>query len=326
MNIAYFGSPKIAADLLYKLIKNQESDHNIACIFTMPDKKAGKKLELTQTEVKRLALRESIKVYDMDLKSSQDEVISLIKEEKIDLGLVFAYGALIPDEILNCVTYGFWNIHPSLLPKYRGPSPIIYPLVLGDKESGVSIIKMTNKIDSGPILRQEKIQIESNTRLELENRLIELAWRMLNELVPKQSDNKLTFTPQNGDNVTQTRLIQKEDGFISKAYIQKALNNENLTFEELPTLIREYGEKYLGFDRRSSYPASITLYNCFQGLSPWPGLWTIVTTNKGERRLKIISLKSNRDRSFEIDQVQLEGKKTVAFKIFNDAYNIFKVK
>src|SRR3989344_5706761 len=201
MNIAYFGSPKIAADLLYNLIKNQGSAYKIACVFTIEDKRAGKRLELTQTEVKKLGLELGIKVYDYELKKN---------------------------EILKSTIYGFWNIHPSLLPRYRGPSPIIYPLIMGDLETGVSVIKMTDKIDSGAILSQKKIPIKAEARPELEKRLIELAYVLLKDLIEKQSSHEeIEFTPQDEKKVTETRLINKEDGFISKELIQKALNNEN---------------------------------------------------------------------------------------------------
>ena len=325
MNIAYFGSPKIAADLLQYLIKQSGSDYKIACVFTIKDKRAGKRLELTQTEVKKLALKEGITVYDFDLKNNQNEVISLLKKHKIDLGLVFAYGALIPDDILKSTIYGFWNIHPSLLPKYRGPSPIIYPLILGDQETGTSIIKMTDKIDSGPVLSQQKISIKSEeTRFELEKCLIELSYARLKDLLAKLVDHeKIELTPQDENKATQTRLINKEDGFISKELIQKALNNENFSLEELPILVREYRKTYLELDKTGSFSASITLNNYFRGLLPWPGIWTTVITKKGSKRLKINSLRISERETFEIDQVQLEGKKPVSFKIFNNAYNIF---
>ena len=324
MNIAYFGSPKIAADLLERLIKNRKPGYKIACVFTIKDKRAGKRLELTQTEVKKLALKESITVYDLDLKNNHNEVVNLVKKHKVDLGLVFAYGALIPDDILKSAMYGFWNIHPSLLPKYRGPSPIIYPLILGDQETGTSIIKMTDKIDSGPVLSQHKLLINSQTRPELEKRLIELSYMMLKDLLAKLVDHeKIEYAPQDENKATQTRLINKEDGFISKELIQKALNNENLSLQELPILVKEYRKTYLELEKARSFSASIMINNFFRGLFPWPGIWTTVTTKKGSKRLKINSLRINEEKKFEVGQVQLEGKKPVSFKIFNNAYNIF---
>ena len=324
MNIAYFGSPKIAADLLYNLIKNQGSAYKIACVFTIEDKRAGKRLELTQTEVKKLGLELGIKVYDYELKKNKKEVVNVLKRYKIDLGLVFAYGALIPNEILKSTIYGFWNIHPSLLPRYRGPSPIIYPLIMGDLETGVSVIKMTDKIDSGAILSQKKIAIKAEARPELEKRLIELAYVLLKDLIEKQSSHEeIEFTPQDEKKVTETRLINKEDGFISKELIQKALNNENFNLEELPIVVREYRKRYLKLDKTETYSASITLYNYFRGLFPWPGIWTTIATKKGNKRLKINSLLSMNKEKFEIYQVQIEGKKPVSFRIFNNAYNIF---
>jgi len=325
MNIAYFGSPKISAGLLDLLINNQGNDYKIVCVFTNRDKKAGKRLEITQTEVKKLALSQNICVYDLDLNKNQTEVINRIKEHKIDLGLVFAYGARIPENILNSTANGFWNVHPSRLPKYRGPSPIIYPLILGDKTTGVSIIKMTNELDSGPIMAMETLIIGSQTRVQLENSLVDLSAKMLSVLITKiLMHEKIDYTVQDEKLATQTRLIKKDDGYVPKELIQKALNNESLSFEELPTLVKDFNKKYPLAEKTDSFSASITLNNYFRGLFPWPGLWTTISIKKGLKRLKIISLMNVSGENFVINQVQIEGKKPVSFKTFNDAYNIFE--
>src|SRR3990167_7295520 len=144
LKLAYFGSPDFAADFLEKLITdvsiNQLIDTRL--VITQPDQKVGRKQILTPTPVKIVAEKykrsEDTKFFAVCGFPSKNFGIKLMN---IDLAIVYAFGELIPEELLNLPKYGFWNIHPSLLPKYRGPSPIASSLINGDEITGITIIK-----------------------------------------------------------------------------------------------------------------------------------------------------------------------------------------
>lgn len=176
--------------------------------------------------------------------------------KNIDLALVYAFGQIVPKSLLGLPKYGFWCVHPSLLPKYRGPSPIAYPLILGEKKTGVTIFQMDEKVDHGPIIAQEELEIsDTDRRPDLEIKLTNLAFSMFKKIIfqltssgvnelpsnkTRKPVNPLTLKPQDNKYATSTRLLKKSDGFIPLPVLKKTLNNQPLTFEELPSLIKEY--------------------------------------------------------------------------------------
>ncbi len=203
--------------------------------------------------------------------------------------LVYAFGELIPEELLNLPKYGFWNIHPSLLPKYRGPTPIASPLINGDSITGVTIIKMDEEIDHGPIIAQESLTIDqSDRRPDLEKKLTDLGFELFKKTVFNK--DQLQIKPQNHSLATYTKKLEKSAGFIS--------------FENCKLKIGNSPED---------------LFNLFRGLYPWPGLWTILPNGK---RLKITDVDFTGEKLI-LKKVQLEGKKEIDFETFNKAYKVF---
>ena len=285
IKLAYFGSPDFAANFLEKILLDKNLPVEVKLVVTQPDQKVGRKQILTPTPVKIVAEK-----YNLNI-----ENLKLI--ENLDLCLVYAYGDLIPKELLTLPRNGFWNIHPSLLPKYRGTSPIATPLINGDKITGVTIIKMDEEIVHGPIIAQENLTIDrDDKRPDLEKKLTDLAFEMFKKTVFNK-DN-LQLKPQNNKEATYTKKLSKNDGFIEFKKIKDLLLH--------PT----------------NYKLQ-TFYNLFRGLYPWPGIWTILPNGK---RLKITGLNVVRNKnlcSLQIKRVQLEGKNEVDFKTFNDAYKIF---
>jgi len=150
--IIFIGTSEFGAIILDKLAKN---DFKPILVITTPDKPVGRKQVLTPSPVKVMAQKRKIPVEQPDkIRNLKLEIRNL----KPDLGIVAAYGNLIPKDILDIPKYGFINVHPSLLPKYRGPSPIQTAILNGDKETGVSIILMDEKMDHGPILAQRELK------------------------------------------------------------------------------------------------------------------------------------------------------------------------
>jgi len=305
LTIAYFGSPDFSADFLEKLITDITINQliEVKLVVTQPDQKVGRKQILTPTPVKLVAKKylrsEDTKFFSL-LGLGVPTVIKNfgIELKNIDLALVYAYGDLIPKKILSLPKYGFWNIHPSLLPKYRGSSPISTPLINGDKITGVTIIKMDEEIDHGPIIAQETYTIKSSDyRPDLEKKLTDLGFQMFKKLINELriTNYELKIKEQNHKEVTFTNRLSKNDGFIE--------------FGELKSLIQ----------LTTNHQSLVTFYNLFRGLYPWPGLWTILPNDK---RLKITQLKIENEKLI-IEKVQLESKSEVDFLTFNKAYNIF---
>lgn len=328
LNIAYFGSPDFSADFLEKLIIDTSIKRliEVKLVVTQPDQKVGRKQILTPTLVKKVALNfENLKIEN----SLKIENLKL-KIKKLDLVLLYAFGAIIPKELLDLPKLGFWCIHPSILPKYRGTSPMATALINGDKTTGVTIIKMDEKIDHGPIIAQEEYKIlPTDKRPDLETKLTDLAFEMFKKTINviasgakqslpagKQGQKKIAsssstprddilaaLTPQQHELASYTKKLTKQDGFI-----------------EFQKLKFSTGSNYKGHYSSSEVEK---LFNLFRGLYPWPGLWTILPNGK---RLKITDMELARNRhacSLQIKRVQLEGKKEVDFETFKKAYKIF---
>lgn len=380
LKLAYFGSPSFSADLLEQIILDKTLPVEIVLVVTQPDKPVGRKQILTPSPVKSVALKYNIEIYNQSLIyaiggatrgaplsaqgnraliGAEERQNLLHKLQSFDLSLVFAFGEIIPKDILSLPKYGFWNIHPSLLPLYRGASPIAYPLILGDNNTGVSLMLMDEKMDQGPLLAQEKIEIlPTDTRTDLEIKLTNLAFNIFKKQINKLStaknadflpghlcnntratppasltlarDKKYAFEliPQNHAHATCTYRFKKSDGFILLNTLKKMLNNKRILTEELPVFLQKYINKYMQKQAAIQLliSSSLLLLNIYNGLSPWPGLWTLIAPTRcnadRQKRLKITEMKIV-DNKPSITKVQLEGKKEVDFTTFQKAYSLF---
>ncbi len=175
-----------------------------------------------------------------DPKESISVLIEKLKNLKPDLGLVAAYGKILPKEILEIPRYGFINVHPSLLPKYRGASPIQSVILNGDKETGVTIIKIDEKMDHGPLLGKSEIRISKSETYEiLSKKLAKLGAEILIKIIPDYISGKIKLIEQDHSRATYTKIIKKEDGKI----------NWEKSAQDLERMTRAY--------------------------YPWPGVWTM---------------------------------------------------
>ena len=166
-----------------------------------------------------------------DPKESVSILIEKLNSLKPDLAVIAAYGKILPKEILDIPSYGFINIHPSLLPKYRGASPIQYTILKGDKETGVTIMEIDEKMDHGPILEKSEIQIsKSETYETLSKKLAKLGAELLIKIIPDYVLGKIKPVEQNHLKATYTKIIKKEDGKI----------NWSKSAEEIERMTRAY--------------------------------------------------------------------------------------
>lgn len=284
LRLAYFGTPDFAADFLARLVKDEDIALEVTHVITQPDRPVGRKQVLTPTPVKRQAQELGLNV----INSMRDA--DFLRE--CDLALVYAYGEIISEELLTKPKYGFWNIHPSLLPKYRGAAPVAAALINGDTQTGVTIIQLDREMDHGPILRQEKLEISPNERRpELTNRLTNLGYELFTQCAHTLISDGIQSTPQDHSAATYTKLFTKDDGLIESSQ----------------------------FTVHSSQTAS-EIFNKFRGLYPWPGIWTTVEIAGQEKRLKITDMELIGDK-LVLKKVQLEGKNEVDFATFKKAYS-----
>jgi methionyl-tRNA formyltransferase len=230
MRIIFFGTSSFAVPILKALLANFGAD--ISAVVTKPDEKAGRKQILTPPPVKQLILEiESPKV-EIFQPEKLSEIILWLKGLEPDLFIAAAYGKIIPEAILNIPRLGCLNVHPSLLPKYRGPSPIQYAILNGDEETGVTIIKMDSEIDHGPIFANCRLQIADCKfkHQDLEAKLATMGAKLLTDNLPKYLTGETKPRKQDHSQATFTKLLTKEDGHI----------NWSKSAEEIERMIRAF--------------------------------------------------------------------------------------
>ncbi len=321
LSIAYFGTPSFSAQFLQQLLTDKEMPVEVKLVVTQPDQPVGRKQVLTKTPVRIVAEKFGIEVL------TSSTTLSTSKIEHNDVGFLFAYGNLISNDLLNKFKYGILNTHPSLLPKYRGPGPIAYPLLLGDTKTGVTLIKLDREIDHGPIVAQAELHIgPKDRRSDLETRLTDLAYDMFKKTIintyGQGSALSLHKKPQNHALATFTRQMKKEDGFIPFRTLKKALDGGEMDQKDIPVIVKDYYRINNHLQPSRIHGLSTVVYNLFRGLYPWPGVWTNINIRGDEKRLKINDLELL-DNKIILKKVQLEGKNEVDFETFNSAYEVF---
>ena len=194
MKVLFLGSSHFSKVVLEKLL---EKGVNVVGVITQPDKPSGRGYKMSETEVKKYAKTIGINVYTFDKVRNYIEEIKAID---YDIALVASFGQILPEEFLNHrLTL---NVHPSLLPKYRGATPLQTALLNGDKVTGVTIMKVAKEVDSGDILLQREFEIKDEYYLELEEKLALLGGEMASEALKLVESGKAIFTPQDNDKAT----------------------------------------------------------------------------------------------------------------------------
>ncbi len=242
MNIVFMGTPDIAADSLKALIS---AGHKISAVFTKPDKPVGRKQILTAPPVKVLAEDNNIPVFQPEtLKSG--EAYNILKEINPEIIVVVAYGKLLPKEILELTKYGCINAHASLLPKYRGSSPIQWSIVCGEKKTGITVMQMDEGMDTGDIISVAEIEIgENETAEELFDRLSVLAGKLLCSTLEDIENGTAVRTPQNETEASYAPMIKKEMGEIDFTKPARSIHNLVRGFYSWPAAYTFIGGKRL---------------------------------------------------------------------------------
>ncbi len=212
MRIVFMGTPEFSVPALEYLIK---SEYRVVGVYTQPDSPTGRGRTLEHSPVKKMALEHGLEVFQ-PVKLRNPEEVQRLAALKPDLILVSAFGQILPQSVLDIPPFGCLNIHPSLLPKYRGATPIPSAIIGGDNETGVTIMLMDAGMDTGPIISQIIVGIEpQDTAESLGNRLAQAGVRLLGETLPLWVDRSLKPQPQDESKATYTAPVTKDDGIIN---------------------------------------------------------------------------------------------------------------
>jgi len=211
-NIVFMGTPKFSVPTLEGLIKNK---FNITKVYTQSPKKSKRGQKINPSPVEEFSKKNKIN-FRNPINLNTDEEFKIFKELSPDIVVVVAYGQIIPKNFLNIVKFGFINIHASLLPKWRGAAPIQRAIMNGDKKIGVSIMKIEEKLDSGPILELKEIELDQNaTHGEIEKKLSVVGANLLVENLKRLEEGNSKFIDQVHSEATYAKKIGKDETKIS---------------------------------------------------------------------------------------------------------------
>ncbi len=278
--IAFFGTPELAVFVLEEL-KNSGIVPDI--IVTAPDRPKGRGLELSPPPVKAWAQKNNIPVLQPE--KLDNSFIRQLSNVNCQLFVVAAYGKIIPKEVLVLPKFGNLNVHPSLLPEFRGPSPIESAILSGQEKTGVSIMLLDEKTDHGPVLAQRDAPIgETTGKMELSEKLFRLGGKILAEVIPRWVRGEVEAIPQDHDRATYTKKITKEDGLL-----------------DLPA------DPVLNFRKIRAYET-------------WPG--TYFFAEKSGKKIRVVVKSAElKDGKLVIKKVVPEGKKEMDYDSFAKSLN-----
>lgn len=304
MRIAFMGTPDFSVDCLKALV---ESKHEVVGVFCQPDKPVGRKQILTPPDVKVEALKHNLPIFQpVSLKNSKG--VEILKEIKPDLIIVVAYGKILPKDFLEFPKYGCINIHASILPKYRGASPIHFAVLNGDKVTGVTAMQMDEGLDTGDILKVGTVEIGENDTTEyMYEVMAPLGAKVLMETIDALEKGELEPIKQDEEKATKVGLLSKEMSRIDWS------------------------------------SGAWEIHNKIRGLYSWPGASTtlngktlkihssVMSDRKGNNNPgeiidnggKII-VSCGDNNCIELKEIQLEGKKRMETAVFLNGYPLEK--
>ena len=307
LSVIFFGTPKLAVPFLDRL--NQEDSISIKAVISQPDKPVGRKHIQIPSPIKQYAQNNNLPLLQPKTLKSKN-IFEEIKSIEAQMFIVVAYGNLLPKNILNLPHFGVVNVHPSLLPRHRGPSPIPFAIRLGDKQSGLSIMLLDEGMDTGPLLALKTIPIsERETTTSFTEKIISLGPEFLLQTIKNYQDGLIKPIPQDNSKATQTYLLSRQDGRI----------NWSLAAQDIDRQIR--------------------------AMNPWPSSWTIWQKKGQPIRLKILEVKitsfastkpagsvfvkddhlyvHTSDKALEILTLQIEGKSCISSSQFIHGYGSY---
>ena len=223
VKIAFFGTPAFAIPSLSKLIA---SSHRVVAVVTQPDRPRGRSQQLAPSDVKTVAVTHHVPVLTPERLDDSD-FLKALQRLKPDLGVVAAYGRLLPTEVLTLPAHGLVNLHASLLPAYRGASPIQHAILDGNELTGITLMRVVNKLDAGPILAQAQHPIgPTDTTVDLERALAHIGASLLLRHVEPLIAGRLTGKPQDDAAATYAPRLTKANGQIDWHMSAGSIHNQ----------------------------------------------------------------------------------------------------
>ncbi|MFH1866913.1 MAG: methionyl-tRNA formyltransferase [Patescibacteria group bacterium] len=290
LNYVFFGTSRFASIILSKLL---QANLKPALVITVAGKPTGRSQNIKSSAVLELAQKHKLAIKEV-INLKKDELISELKALNCSVGVLAALGKIVPLDLLNSFPKGIVNVHPSLLPKYRGPSPIQTALLKGDQETGITLMMLDKEVDHGPIIDQQTVSINNNeTNIELEQRLAELSGNLLIKALPDYIAGKIEPKEQDHSQASFCAMIQRDDGKVNWSKSAKKIYNQWRSFTPWPGIFTTWQGKRL----------KLIKINLTNNQSSEPGL-VIVDNNS----LQI----GCADYFLQITELQLEGGKQLA--------------
>ena len=250
MKIIFWGTPEVGIPCLNAIVQH---GHTVCAVVTQPDKEQGRNRQPQPSPIKAVATALGILVLQPETPNT-DEFATILRQLAPDAMVVVAYGKLFAKKLLGLAPHGYLNVHFSLLPKYRGASPVLAAILAGEKESGVAVMKLVPKMDAGPVLSIAALPIQAtDTTDSLEAKLADLGARLLMDVLGRLGHGPIAETPQDDTQATFCKIIAKEAGLVNW------------------TLSAEYLERFV------------------RAMQPWPTAYTFLAqTGKNKEPQRII--------------------------------------
>ncbi len=290
MKILLAGTPHTTVMIADAIVVAGHTVVGVICPFPKP---VGRRKIVTACDVELWAHNRHISVFNVDKMVLSDK--SFLKALPLcDVLVVADFGYLIPAWLLGYPSHGAFNLHPSLLPRWRGATPVPFTLLFGDTETGISLIKMNEKFDMGDVVAQEHVEVkpEDTTPILLE-RCFSKGAQLLVNMLPSIELGKITPIPQpDMSPVPVTRKFTKDDGFVPLEALRAAMRGAD--FSEIAVgLLDEYGLPH----------TAQCVDQMVRALTPWPGVWTM----KDGKRVKILKSQLTDKKTLNVNQIQPDG-------------------
>ena len=309
ISIIFAGTPEFAVPALEKI---NLAGFEIKLVLTQPDRKSGRGMNIKKSPVKQKSIELDIPVYQPEVLINNKEALNKITSKKADILIVVAYGLIIPDEILNAYNGHIYNIHASLLPRWRGAAPIHRAIEAGDKEAGITIMKIVNKLDAGPMIMKEKLSVsEEDTTDSLSKKLSDIGGSLITTLLNDIERGKvIKLEKQNEENVTYAKKINKLEAIADFNNSPEVLCQKIRAFNPFPMININFEGKSLKIVRANIYNKKEIKHNLASGKLFLHGEDLLLKLSSGILKL---------------EEVRLEGKKTMIASDFVKGHQVMKI-
>lgn len=302
LKLIFMGSPEYTLPILKDLLT---SNHSVQAVFTEADKLIKRNKIVLENPIKQYCIKLNIPVFQF-AKENNKKIFEEVSKTKPDAIIIASYGVILPKKVLEIPPLGCINIHPSMLPKYRGPSPIPSTILNGDYNSGVTLMKLDTGMDTGPIIAQEKFLIDpSHNASDLTEKLFSLGGKLLTKILPDFASGNIQITPQNDKKATTTLKIKKTDGLIKWSNTSEYIKNQIKAFTPWPGTYTFWQGNRIIIHDGNEYQKNVNLKST-------PG--TIVQLSN--QSIGVVTATN----FLELKKIQLEGKKVLSVEEFLMGY------